>query len=98
MLIRRRQGGGPGALGEVMCIFEDPVRGLPQIVVIGAFDGNWGPGGRSYLAAAKAAHDPIRLIEAPQSGHFEMIDPDSSTWPLVLHAAYELLGMPETGR
>jgi len=32
------------------------------------------------------------MIEATESGHFEMIDPDSSTWPLVLEATRELLG------
>jgi len=74
--------------------------GVPQLLVIGAYDDNWGPVGRRYFAAAEAANDQVRLIEATQSGHFEMIDPDSSTWPLVLDAAYQLLGMmgSEDGR
>jgi len=68
--------------------------GVPQLLVVGTYDDNWGPVGRRYFAAAEAANDQVRLIEALQSGHFEMIDPDSSTWPLVLDAALELLGMP----
>ncbi len=67
--------------------------GLPQLLVIGAYDLAWAGVGREYYRLALAATDTVRLIEAPESGHFEMIDPDSSTWPLVLDAAYELLGI-----
>ncbi len=97
-VVDKLMGGSPGAFPERYAL-GSPVDlvpiGVPQLLVIGAHDDNWGPGGRRYFAAAQAAHDQIRLIEAPQSGHFEMIDPDSTTWPLVLNAAYELLGMPE---
>jgi acetyl esterase/lipase len=67
--------------------------GVPQLLVVGTYDDNWTPVGRRYFAAAEATNDQARLIEATQSGHFEMIDPDSSTWPLVLDAALELLDM-----
>jgi acetyl esterase/lipase len=52
-----------------------------------------------WLAARKAASRgaDVALIEAAESGHFEMIDPDSSTWPLVLEAARQLLGVSELG-
>jgi acetyl esterase/lipase len=66
---------------------------LPQLLVIGRYDSNWGEVGRRHFEAAKAANDDIQLIDAAESGHFEMIDPDSSTWPLVLDAAFQLLGM-----
>ena len=44
-----------------------------------------------YVAKAVSAHAPIDVIIAKESGHFEMIDPRSSTWPLVLDAANALL-------
>jgi hypothetical protein len=65
---------------------------IPQRLVIGAYDSNWAPVGRRYFRAAKEVGDPVEVIEAEASGHFEMIDPDSTTWPLVRDAAFELLG------
>jgi len=65
----------------------------PQITVIGKYDEMWRPVGVRYATAAAAQGVPIEVIDAPESGHFEMIDPNSSTWPLVLGAARELLGI-----
>ena len=65
---------------------------VPQRLVIGRYDASWAPVGRRYYEAAKRAGDPVQVIEAEASGHFEMIDPDSTTWPLVRDAALELLG------
>jgi hypothetical protein len=43
--------------------------------------------GRSYLARAQAAGDStIRVVELPESGHFEMVNPASSSWPAVIAA------------
>jgi acetyl esterase/lipase len=67
--------------------------GLPQILVIGSHDRNWAPVGRRYYEAARAAGDDVRMVEAADSGHFEMIDPDSSTWPLVRDSVFQLLGL-----
>jgi acetyl esterase/lipase len=64
----------------------------PQIAVVGKFDETWRPVGVRYAKAAAAQGAPIDVIDAPESGHFEMIDPDSTTWPLVLGAARSLLG------
>ncbi|MGB5579122.1 MAG: alpha/beta hydrolase [Woeseia sp.] len=64
----------------------------PQIIFIGRHDDTWTPPATSYFQAARARGDDVRLLVAPDSGHFEMIDPDSSTWPLVLDAVRELLG------
>jgi acetyl esterase/lipase len=74
--------------------------GLPQTLVLGGLDTSWAPVGRRYLEAALRAGDDVRLVEAPESGHFEMIDPDSSTWPLVRDALSDLLrrAAPEPGR
>lgn len=65
--------------------------GVPQTLVLGGYDDNWTPVGRRYFDRAKAAGDDVRLVEAPESGHFEMIDPRSTTWPLVRDALRELL-------
>jgi acetyl esterase/lipase len=64
----------------------------PQITVIGRYDETWRPVGVRYANAAAEQGAPIEVIDAPESGHFEMIDPDSTTWPLVLDAARRLLG------
>jgi len=64
----------------------------PQIAVIGKYDETWRPVGVRYARAASGQGAPIRVIDAPEAGHFELIDPDSTTWPLVLGAARELLG------
>ena len=48
----------------------------PQTLLIGAKDATFGPVGRAYFARARAVGDSTtRLIELPESGHFEMIDP-----------------------
>lgn len=61
--------------------------GLPQIVIVGGRDETWGPIGRAYVARARAAGDTtIQLIEAPESGHLEVIAPTTSTWPIVVGA------------
>lgn len=65
--------------------------GVPQILILGRYDDNWTPVGRRYFDKAKAAGDDVRILEAPESGHFEMIYPRSSTWPLVRDAMQELL-------
>jgi acetyl esterase/lipase len=65
----------------------------PQIAVVGKYDEPWRPVGVRYINAASDRGAPIKVIDALESGHFEMIDPDSSTWPLVLGAARELLGI-----
>ncbi|NIL95034.1 MAG: alpha/beta hydrolase fold domain-containing protein [Woeseiaceae bacterium] len=65
----------------------------PQIAVVGKYDETWRPVGVRYATAASEQGAPIEVIDAPESGHFEMIDPDSTTWPLVLDAARRLLGI-----
>jgi pimeloyl-ACP methyl ester carboxylesterase len=64
---------------------------VPQLLVIGRHDRNWAPVGRRYYEAASAAGADVRVIEAEESGHFEMIDPSSTTWALVRKAVRELL-------
>lgn len=71
--------------------------GVEQILVLGAND-NWSEEGRRYFLAGQRVQDLVSIIEAPQSGHFEMVDPDSSTWPLVMKAAYKLLELDSNQR
>jgi hypothetical protein len=59
----------------------------PQTLLIGAKDATFGPVGRAYFARARAVGDSTtRVIELPESAHFEMIDPWSSSWPEVYGA------------
>jgi acetyl esterase/lipase len=64
--------------------------GLPQVLINGAHDNTWSPYGEAYYETAKAAGDNIRLIVAPEAGHFELILPSSSTWPIVLDATLSM--------
>ena len=67
--------------------------GVPQTLVVGAHDESWGPGGTVYLNRAReVGDDPIVLVEAPESGHFEMIVPSTSSWAVVLSALSDLAG------
>ena len=60
---------------------------LPQVLVVGAHDESWGPIGRAYYARAREVGDTaVHLVEAPESGHFEMIAPATTTWPIVIDA------------
>ena len=97
-VIDKLMGGSPAEYPERYAIasaIEMVPIALPQLLVIGKYDEAWAPVGQRYFDAALAVDDTVRLVEAPESGHFEMIDPDSSTWPLVLSAANELLGVSE---
>ena len=64
--------------------------GVPHTVLIGWHSG-FGILGSSYYYSAKEAGDhQVAMVEAPESGHFEMINPDTSTWPIVLRELQKL--------
>ena len=64
--------------------------GIPHTILIGYLSG-FGILGSSYFYTAKEAGDKqVTLVEAPESGHFEMINPETSTWPIVLGALQDL--------
>jgi hypothetical protein len=66
---------------------------VPQMLIVGAHDKSWGPVGRTYFARARAAGDTVvELVEAPEAGHFEVIAPKSTTWPLVVASLRALVG------
>ena len=51
----------------------------------------WAPSGLSYFDVSKARGDNVRMTEATESGHFEMIDPDTDSFNIVLAAARSAL-------
>jgi len=93
-IIDKLMGGSPEQFPD-RYRWGDPVQlapdGVRQVLIIGKYDDMWAPSGLRYFRAAKARGDDIRMIDASESGHFEMIDPDSTTWPLVLEATRKLL-------
>ena len=87
-------GGSPNAVPE-RYRWADPVRlgpdGVPQTLLFGRYDDDWNPAGERYLAAARARGDDVRKVVAEASGHFEIIDPDSSSWAIVRDVAKALI-------
>lgn len=66
--------------------------GVPQKIIVGKYDEDWAPIGELYAdAARKAGDERVDVIVAPESGHFEVINPKSSTWPIVVDAIRTLL-------
>ena len=54
----------------------------------------WSSVAQRYLEAAEAVDEQdnqVSLVIAPDAGHFEMVDPATSTWPLLRDAALSLL-------
>jgi acetyl esterase/lipase len=87
-------GGSPGQYPERYAATEPsrlaPLR-LPQTIVVGKHDTDWTWLGEAYVKAARTRGDTqITLIRLPESGHFEMINPRSSSWPIVRKAALKL--------
>ena len=92
-VIDRLMGGSPEAHPERYAIASPATTvpaGVPQVLVNGARD-FWTTTAMRYFEAAESAGADVRIVEAAESGHFEMIDPGSSSWPLARDAALELL-------
>jgi acetyl esterase/lipase len=65
--------------------------GVPQIVIIGGQDRSWAPSGRVYERAVTAANDSlVHFVDAPRAGHFDIVAPTTSTWPLVMSSLRNL--------
>lgn len=85
--VGRLMGGSPGRRPERYRA-ASPMQLVPiraeQAVIVGAHDQTWSPAGRAYVERAREAGDTsVRLVEAPDSGHFELIVPTTTTWRLV---------------
>jgi len=71
---------------------------VPQSLVIGSRDRAWGPIGRSYYErASEAGDEEVLLVEAEESGHFEMIVPTTSSWSVVLESLQRLFARIDRG-
>ena len=66
-----------GVPARLVCGARDPVVPIDQA--------------RSYEAAASRAGDTVVVEVVEGAGHFELVDPRSSTWPVVLEAVRALL-------
>jgi acetyl esterase/lipase len=89
-VVDKLMGGSPSEVPERYQLGSGSARlplPVPQYLILGHFDDAWSPVARSYIDSAKSKGNRPNIIEAVDSGHFEMIDPDSSTWPLVINAA-----------
>lgn len=89
-------GGEPGqAAGRYAQ--ADPASLLPSgvrtVLVHGRQDGNVPIElSRAYARRAQAAGDNVQLVELPDIGHFELIDPLTHAWPAVLAALESAVG------
>jgi acetyl esterase/lipase len=96
-VIDRLMGGSPEQVPE-RYVFGSGISRLPmdipQYIVIGKHDRDWAVVGRRYVEAAVQSGNSPQVIIAEESGHFEMIDPDSSSWPLILQTAKSALKIP----
>jgi pimeloyl-ACP methyl ester carboxylesterase len=72
--------------------------GVPQTLLIGGLDTAWGAPGRAYHNRAITAGDSgVRVVDLPESGHFEMVVPTTSTWRLVIAALEDTFAGLESG-
>jgi dipeptidyl aminopeptidase/acylaminoacyl peptidase len=46
---------------------------------------------QDYVTAASERGDQVRLVTVPGKGHFDLISPQSSSWPIVTDAVKRLL-------
>ena len=89
-------GGKPAALAAQYAL-ASPIAlvpaGVPVICVHGEADDTV-PIRQSerYVAAARAAGDPARLVRLAATGHFEVIDPADPAWRACKQAALEIVG------
>lgn len=69
--------------------------GVPQILVNGGLDELWSRPADSYYRAARWAGDPVERRVVPEAGHFELVVPFSTSWPVVDGALEDLLSLIE---
>ncbi len=91
-VIDKLMGGSPSEYPDRYRL-ADPIHtalSVPQILITGGQDAGWTPSGQRYFEIAKARGDDVEMIEIAEAGHFELIDPDSSSFPVVLEATRRL--------
>ena len=93
-VIEKLMGGAPDAVKDRYAQ-ASPVELLPlgvhQVLIVGADDGVMpGTAREKYEAAAKRAGDTVEVVVVP-GGHFEVIAPTSTAWPIVRNRIVQLL-------
>lgn len=65
--------------------------GVPLSIVIAGRDQSFKEFGRSLVARAMAAGEThLQVIDAPDAGHFDVVAPTTSSWPIVTTALHEV--------
>jgi acetyl esterase/lipase len=65
---------------------------VPQQIVFGDKDEIVPPAfSRDYVKAKSQTREHVEAVEIAEAGHFELIDPASSSWPLVVQAVKTIL-------
>jgi hypothetical protein len=93
-------GGSPETVPERYASVA-PAQRLPigvEIVLVNGAHDRWAELGdiAGFARAARDAGDRVSVVPAPESAHFEMITPGSTTWPMVRDAARRLAGLDAT--
>ncbi len=57
--------------------------GLPQLIINGAYDEGWLIVSRAYQEKAKSLGEEVPIIVPPDAGHFELVMPMSTSFPVV---------------
>ena len=67
-------------------------KNVKQLVVAGAKDEVVPPAfSRDYVSHKKKSGENVKLLELPDSGHFEVIDPEAKEWRRIVDAVRKLL-------
>ncbi|WND02890.1 alpha/beta hydrolase [Temperatibacter marinus] len=80
-------GGSPKDKAEAYKMADtalNPLQTVPQTIFIGKYDKTWTPVALRYVEVLKEKMIAHTVIEAPLSGHFEMIDPRHKTFSLLV--------------
>jgi acetyl esterase/lipase len=90
-VVRELLGGSPTTVPDRFAATDPAVLGTPAattVVVHGPLD-DVVP---VEVARSYCARTGVSLVEVPDTGHFELIDPASAAWPVVLAALRDVLG------
>jgi len=68
--------------------------GIPQHVITGRHDSEWGWHGPAYVRAIENLETaPVRLVEIEDAGHYELIAPSSNAWRQVEKSVSGMLNL-----
>ena len=64
---------------------------MPQLIINGDLDEGWLIVSRGYQEIARLAGEEVEIIVPPNAGHFELVMPVSSAFPVVQSAIEDML-------